>query len=95
MKLAKRVQELPPYLIKILNSKKSNTFAFSLNLYDPIYEGQRDNELTRRCGSLLKKVNFDEVLVLLNKINQQCCRPPLPERQVFKIFRSISRRESR
>jgi hypothetical protein len=89
------IKELPPYLIKILNSKKSNTFASSLNLYDPIYEGQRDNELTRRCGSLLKKVNFDEVLVLLNKINQQCCRPPLPERQVFKIFRSISRRESR
>ena len=89
------IKELPPYLIKILNSKKYNTFASSLNLYDPIYEGQRDNELTRRCGSLLKKVNFDEVLVLLNKINQQCCNPPLPERQVFKIFRSISRRESR
>ena len=47
-----------------INSKNWSTFASSLNLYDPIYEGQRDNELTRRCGSLLKKVNFDEVLVL-------------------------------
>lgn len=94
------IRELPPYLIKILREKPryKNKYTKSrviLNLYDPIYEGQRDTELTRRCGYLLKKINQNEVLDLLLKINQKCCNPPLPERQVFKIFMSISKRENR
>ena len=50
-------------------------------------------ELTRRCGVLFKKLSSNEVLNQLNFINVRCCRPPLKERQVYKIFNSIRKRE--
>lgn len=94
------MSELPHYLIQVLRKKPSfqknfNNLTLKSNLDEPIYEGQRDAELTRRCGYLLKKVDLNKVMNILLKINQQCCKPPLPERQVVKIFRSISRREGR
>lgn len=65
-------------------------------LLGPILEGSRDVELTRRCGYL---INFygprAEVLDLLKDINRKCCLPPLPERQIEKIFNSIRKREMR
>lgn len=82
--------------------KKQHRFSNSkpkLNLQSllsPILEGSRDVELTSRCGYLM---NFYgprmEVLELLKDLNKRCCLPPLPERQVEKIFNSIRKREVR
>ena len=84
----------------IRNKKKrfdSRPLALNLDfLLSPVVEGSRDVELTRRCGYL---INFygprSEVLDLLKDINRKCCLPPLPERQIEKIFNSIRKREMR
>ena len=72
---------------------KFKKINFNSNILDPIYEGQRDTELTRRCGFLFKKTNLENVLNYLLQINHKCCHPPLPDRQVYKIFNSIRKRE--
>ena len=94
----KGIKELPSYLIKILREKprfksKFKKINFNSNILDPIYEGQRDTELTRRCGFLFKKTNLENVLNFLLQINHKCCHPPLPDKQVYKIFNSIRKRE--
>ena len=65
-------------------------------MFDPIDEGGRNNELTRRAGYLLghKKYNPDVARNILLQINHDCCNPPLPEKEVLSIVRSISKRHS-
>lgn len=80
------------------STKSSKTYrGMRARMFDPIYEGGRDFELTRRAGYLIgfKKYNQDEALKILLKINLDCCKPPLPEEQVGKIIRSISKKHSR
>lgn len=100
------IADLPEVLVDKLKSPKTNRRQLKgfrqpakLNLdflLSPVVEGSRDVELTRRCGYL---INFygprSEVLDLLKDINRKCCLPPLPERQVEKIFNSIRKREVR
>lgn len=66
-------------------------------LFDPISEGNRNNELTRRAGYLIgaKKMSADEALDVLQTINRECCQPPLDVREVAGIVKSISRRHAR
>lgn len=82
-----------------IKKKRFDRRPLALNLeflLSPIVEGSRDVELTSRCGYL---INFygprTEVLDLLKDINRKCCLPPLPERQIEKIFNSIRKREMR
>lgn len=59
-----------------------------------IPEGQRNEELTRRAGSLLSRgIPPAEALTMLLAWNQKHCKPPLPEREVKTIVESIARRE--
>ena len=58
-------------------------------------EGERDSELTRRAGRLLRLgLSAEECLYILQAVNQARCRPPLPRPQVAKIARSIAAREA-
>lgn len=80
------------------STKSSKTYrGMRGRMFDPIDEGGRDVELTRRAGYLIgyKKYNQDEALKILLQINHDCCKPPLPEEQVGKIIRSISKKHSR
>ena len=59
-----------------------------------IPEGQRNEELTRRAGSLLAKgIPAAEVLTMLLAWNEKHCKPPLPEKEVRTIVASIAKRE--
>lgn len=61
-----------------------------------IVEGQRNDTLTRVAGKLFGQgESYDVVLSVLLEINQRQCRPPLPDREVETIARSIWRRELR
>lgn len=80
------------------STKSSKTYrGMRGRMFDPIDEGGRDVELTRRAGYLIgyKKYNQDEALKILLQINHDYCKPPLPEEQVGKIIRSISKKHSR
>lgn len=60
----------------------------------PILEGSRDNELTRIVGKLHDgSRSLADLEATAIEINEARCVPPLPERQVRKIARSIHRRE--
>jgi len=57
-----------------------------------IGSGQRNAELASKAG-VMRGAGFtqDEILVALLKLNADRCSPPLPEREVAGIARSISR----
>lgn len=60
----------------------------------PIAEGTRDNTLASIAGVLHDgSRDLDQLTAELVEINARRCEPPLPERQVEKIARSIHRRE--
>lgn len=60
--------------------------------YPPIKQGTRNQSLASLAGSLLIK-GYDIVSLEreLLKVNAICCNPPLPEREVKMIVRSITR----
>jgi len=66
-------------------------------LLDPVTEGGRNNELTRRAGIIFgtKKMPFDEGLLYLREINRQCCQPPLDDAEVVRTAKSIFKRASK
>lgn len=54
----------------------------------------RNVNLTKVAGRLALHHNEGELLALLRGINQTHCRPPLPDREIVTIARSIAGRES-
>ena len=51
-----------------------------------INEGNRNDEMTKRCGYLFNKYKPHEVYSMMLKINQRCCLPPLSEKEVTQIL---------
>ena len=66
-------------------------------ILDPVTEGGRNNELTRRAGIIFgtKKMPFGEGLSYLREINRQCCQPPLDDAEVVNTAKSIFKRASK
>ena len=66
-------------------------------LLDPVTEGGRNNELTRRAGIIFgtKKMPFSEGLSYLREINRQCCQPPLEDAEVVRTAKSIFKKASK
>ena len=62
-------------------------------LLDAIPEGNRNDEITKRCGLLVSRYPANDALNMLELINQKCCQPPLDQRELQQIFASISKRE--
>ena len=67
--------------------------SVSSRLLETIMEGNRNDEITKRCGLLVSRYPADDALKMLEIINQKCCQPPLDQRELYQIFASISKRE--
>ena len=76
-------------------SKQGSSSPLSKEIDSPIFEGSRNNELTRRCGYLFRKYSSDKVLEIMRHINQRCCNPPIEDRELYSIVCSIAKREGR
>ena len=76
-------------------SKQGSSSPLSKEIDSPIFEGSRNNELTRRCGYLFRKYSSDKVLEIMRHINQRCCNPPIEDRELYRIVCSIAKREGR
>jgi P4 family phage/plasmid primase-like protien len=65
----------------------------SAPLPDEITEGQRDITLTRAAGKM-RRAGFsaDEIMAALLRMNQERCKPPLPDSDVQRIAKSIGRK---
>ncbi len=81
------------------STKKQGNRTLSLrprDLLAPVYEGCRNDEMASRCGYLFAKgLPADDVLVKMRVINNEAFHPPLPEREITTIHRSIMKREVR
>ena len=63
--------------------------SVSSRLLDPVFEGNRNDEITKRCGLLVSRYPANDALKMLELINQKCCQPPLDQRELNQIFASI------
>ena len=85
------IAECPRWLLEAASSKSEVGPAPALD--EVIPEGQRDVVLASLAGSLRRRgLVAEEILPTLLAVNDLRCRPPLPERDVVRIARSIARR---
>ena len=81
------------------NNKKQGNGNLCLkprDLLAPANEGCRNDEMTSRCGYLFARgLQADDVLLKMHVINNEAFHPPLPEREITTIHRSIMKREIR
>mgnify|MGYP001565764130 CR=1 FL=1 len=82
----------PKPLLELVANGKSPRVP--IDWTQPIEEGQRDVEITRKAGVLFRAgLPAPAVYQTLLVVNKTQCHPPLPETQVRKIVVSIARRE--
>ena len=86
--------------VVIMPKKQKSHLGFNKSrgrgwLLEPIIEGQRNNEMTRRAGYLLKKNNRSQAWYLFEKMNSLLCEPPLDFIELRQIFESIAKREGK
>lgn len=87
------VAECPQWLKGILLAKANQNYkVVSIDSSKKIPEGGRNGELTRLAGSMRRK-GFDDGAIdaALQQHNQKHCSPPLSEREVTSIARSVGK----
>ena len=91
------ITEAPQTLIDFIKAKaahcggkpKTQEAVGEVRFY---HEGGRNNALTRKAGKLREAgANEEEILVTLTRLNAEQCVPPLPDREVENIARSIGK----
>jgi putative DNA primase/helicase len=82
--------ELPSWLQELAqNSQVTNNQIFKNG---EVIQGQRNNNLTRILGSLRAfGMETYDLLQIGLEINKNCCRPPLSEKEVSDICRSVGK----
>jgi Bifunctional DNA primase/polymerase, N-terminal/Primase C terminal 1 (PriCT-1) len=67
-----------------------------LRLLDGIPTGERNDDLTRLAGHLLRRrIDVDVTTVLVHLVNEARCRPSLPHEEVERLLESVARAELR
>ena len=85
---------IPEALIERLESAPDRAPAAQIAEGEAIIEGGRNQSLARYTGRLLHKGHSPaEVLTLVHGLNQRACNPPLSDKEVDGIVRSIVSRE--
>lgn len=85
------VAPCPQWLVEAIQRAPTGRREVEL-ISDTIPEGERDVTLTSLAGSLHHRgIAFSVIERALQSVNLDLCDPPLPETQVTKIARSISR----
>ena len=83
------IAEVPEPLLRVILQRPSPTFS---EIAEAIPEGRRNSTLTSHAGKLRSMGwGFEEIRNALLVLNQNRCKPPIPESEVEGIARSISR----
>jgi len=84
--------EIPDALVKLaLEEHKTKSQNYSTD-GDRYREGERNGALTSLAGSMRRRdMSFDSIFAALKVENKKKCDPPLDEREVEAIARSVSR----
>lgn len=93
---------MPRWLVELTSAERvGGTVAtppevWTSMLRDGIPDGRRNASLTSLAGHLLRRwVDYDVVLWLMQGVNANYCRPPLPADEVAGIVDSIATSEAR
>jgi hypothetical protein len=80
--------------IEISSDSRTHEINWQEMISNRIDKGTRDNTLTQLAGHLFAPQSLppEEVYLWLSIINKERCKPPLPERDVRRIVKSISKR---
>jgi hypothetical protein len=93
------IARAPDWLLDIAtkNSEVNHTFSkWEDILFAPILPGQRNNEIARIVGALVRaRLDPDLVRGLVSLINQHVCTEPLSHYEVETIVASITKRDFR
>jgi putative DNA primase/helicase len=83
------IVEAPDWLLEMLSEKKPDLDMTQPQVFE---KGKRNSTLASLAGKMRRLgCDQDQIEQHLLKINQDSCKPPLPERTVRKIAQSISR----
>lgn len=85
--------DLPDCLIRLL-TKKAQTDKIRFELPERIPDGERDSTLFKMASSLrAQEYTEDEILSMLQTVNEGRCDPPLTDKQLEKICKSVGKFE--
>ncbi len=88
----KAISPAPAWLKNINKPKKEK--EKTENTEGPIFEGSRNSRLTSEAGRLRRiNFNYDDILLYVKSFNQARCNPPLPEKDIETIVKSVCRYE--
>jgi len=98
-----KLAKMPTGLLKhCMGAKLEDAYSTGLlrspirkELMDPVEAGSRNNTMASRIGYLLRKLDEDLAWAATQKINEECCKPPLSSNELQRTFRSILKRELR
>jgi len=82
---------LPAWVLDLLQTRQDGD-GKAASLSEPIPEGSRNATLTSLAGTLRRR-GYDEatIFAVLQTVNRERCRPPLPEDEVKRIVTSIAK----
>lgn len=84
---------LPACLLRLLTQKASATNG-PFELPDKIPDGERDSTLFKMASSLrAQEYTEEEILSMLQTVNKSRCVPPLTDKQLEKICKSVGKYE--
>lgn len=87
--------DAPAWLLDLIEKQESGGRLEPSEWTTDIPQGKRNDELTRRAGSLLARgIPPGEVFTMLLAVNEKHCKPPLPEGEIKAIVESIAKKEA-
>jgi len=90
----KELADPPDWLLELIEEQKTGGRLEPDEWAVDIPEGTRNNEITRRAGSLLSKgYSLEAAFSMLLAINEQHCKPPLPKGEIKQIVESVAKKE--
>jgi hypothetical protein len=81
----------PAWLVAHMTARSSKDRLETIAAGEVIPEGTRDSRLTRMAGVMRERGFDEEAIVAALRVTNERCDPPLPEQQVRKIARSVSK----
>ena len=86
----------PPEMYRVNDQGTKKGGRVQERLLDPILEGDRNNEITKRAGVFYgtHKMGFEKGLAYLLELNRAVCKPPLSHEEVKRTAWSIFKKAS-
>lgn len=86
--------DLPPCLLELLTEKTDKANNTPFELPDMIPQGERDSTLFKMAASLrAQEYAEEEIISILKAVNNRRCDPPLTDKQLEKICKSVGKYE--